>query len=336
MRITAGTGVLQFRPITANTATVITVAGTWTAPTGTSTYAIQDSATFITSCIVTPPAPGSTVSTANTGIRVMGNTPGINIRFRGMAISAACTTALGVSDASNVIVNRMTFLSTTGIASNAVFGGGAMFYDSNVSIKASTTGNHILSGSNAWTNASVLGDIGNSSGPNFASGTIQNSLFVNGGIAINGSFFRSVTMAGLEMIDLNGSGVIAGGGLGNFQGIHIDCTAAATAVGLSYIYTVIPGSAASPDHVDFTDCNTAIRVQHTAGAVMYANAITATNVTTIFDVRYGGLITFTTAPTGTATEISLDNGAVTSTFAAIPSSGNCISSLGFGSRVCRD
>ena len=55
IEITGGTGSGQIRSIDSNTATSITIAGTWTAPVnGSSTYAIRDWGTILTGAIATP------------------------------------------------------------------------------------------------------------------------------------------------------------------------------------------------------------------------------------------------------------------------------------------
>ncbi len=339
VEITGGTGVLQVKAIASNTADTITIAGTWTAPIAGSTYAIRDSASFITGCQGIPPAPGATAAGATSvAIRIAGNSSSVNIQLRGLAVSAACNFAVEQTDAAGLIVNRMLFTSTTGTAAKVSFGAGAAFYDTNVSIYSSTSGTHLRSGALAWQNASVLGNVTNGSASGGATGTVQNSVFINGSTAVNASGFRSSTLLGLEIIDANTGGIFTGGVTTNLQGIHIDCTGSASAVGLHLSSALAPGGAVTPDHVDFTDCNTAIRVASPTAFLLSANVLTATGVTTYLDARYGGRIGLSASvPTGTVTtEVILDNDATaTSTIAAI-ASGSCFASLSTGSRVCKD
>lgn len=334
--IVSGTGAGQVKAIASNTGTTITIAGTWTAPDATSVYAVQDSATFITSCGTAPPSGGGTVSTANTAVRVASNGAGSTITLRSLAVSAACSFGVVHTDVSTLVLNRMQFTSTAGTSARVQIGAGGFLVDTISSNYSGTTGTHVSGGGLASVNASVAGNVGNTSGPSGSTGTIQNSVFSNGLVGVNLTTQRSATILGLEVVSAAGTGVGVASVTSNIQGLHIDCTSAATAVGLS-LTTPFPTGAVSPDHVDFTDCNTAVRVNGPTGFVQSASALTATSVTTYFDVRNGGLLTFNSTPSGTVSgsEISLDNGAVTTTFAALAST-ECVTSMNYGSRVCRD
>ena len=64
--ITGGTGAGQQKIIDSNTATSITVAGTWTAPTGSSTYVIQNWGSVVDGNILRPAIPAIAASTGQT------------------------------------------------------------------------------------------------------------------------------------------------------------------------------------------------------------------------------------------------------------------------------
>lgn len=65
LEITGGTGSGQIRSVYANTADTITVAGDWTAPTGTSTFAIRDWGTTINGVVTSPLTPGNAAGSLN-------------------------------------------------------------------------------------------------------------------------------------------------------------------------------------------------------------------------------------------------------------------------------
>jgi len=73
LEITGGTGATQIFPIHSNTATAITIAGAWTAPNGTSTYAIRDWATTINTTIPFPVSFATASPSNRAGVVVVGN-----------------------------------------------------------------------------------------------------------------------------------------------------------------------------------------------------------------------------------------------------------------------
>lgn len=112
--ITGGTGSGQIRPISTNTATTITIAGTWTAPTGTSTYAVQDSASIITSTVQVP-ATGTNAAGAAAGLYVASNvcganTGGIAINRMKLAIAGNVRGIISVGNAMSFVVNQTSFV----------------------------------------------------------------------------------------------------------------------------------------------------------------------------------------------------------------------------------
>jgi hypothetical protein len=84
VKITGGTGVGQIFPIHDNTSTTITVCGSWTAPTGTSTYSIVSPATLINTNVNAPPTASGAAAFARAGVVLGGNVgmyPGVGDVF---------------------------------------------------------------------------------------------------------------------------------------------------------------------------------------------------------------------------------------------------------------
>ncbi len=345
--ITAGTGVGQVRTVCSNSASIITICGTWaTTPVNGTTYVIQDSATNINTCGVTPPSGSGTVSTANTAIRIQSNSPGATVTLRGLKVSGACIFGIYAPDNSSLILNRIQLTTTAGTTSK-ISSGGPVYIDTIASSFSGTSGTHLNTNPLAAVNASVAGNVGNIPGPRSSSGgTVQNSIFINGSVGLNVTNFALTTLLELQFVSINSTGIAIGGPVANIQGIVIDCTATAGSAALSIGGTpAVNGTASNvsggvaPDHVTITDCEVAMRLTGSGTWIQSANAFTVTNVTTGYDVRSGGLATFANASAAFAVsgnEISLDGAAVTGTYASIPVSGNCITSLNYGSRVCRD
>lgn len=339
LTVTGGTGALQVKTICSNSPTVITVCGNWTAPTAGSTYAIQDSTTLINTCGLMPPNASGTQGALTTSIRVQSNAPGSTITLRGMSLSGACSFGVYSADASSLVLNRLQFPSASATAAKITHGG-PILVDTIASSFAGTSGIHVSSTALASINATVLGNVGNVSGPPAQNGTIQNSLFVNGATGINRLNGSSITILEDQFVNISSKGIQITGPVTNFQGLVIDCTAAA---GASAVYVgdlgVNSSGAIAPDHVTITDCEIGFTVSGPSAWIKSVNALTTSTVTTGYSVINGGLVSILNAsgiPTVSGSEISLDNGATTGAFSSIPSSGNCFTSLNYGSRVCRD
>lgn len=169
--ITGGTGSGQVRTIVSNTATAITIAGTWTAPTGTSTYAVQDSSVNINTLVNIPPT-GTAAALANQLLLfVVNNT--INyaataMTFRNIKFTNSSGTGVRIRDASWMQFLEDQFVQTN--VSGVVAGGG-------------TTGpiGTITFSDCAFSNTSSGSSIILSS----AMGTISRSFFSGGGIGLN-------------------------------------------------------------------------------------------------------------------------------------------------------
>ncbi len=128
--ITGGTGSGQVKIIVSNTATVLTIAGTWTAPTGTSTYAIQTPTSIVNS--TTPAivvATGTTLSAAN--VQVFNNNlgggssstnTGLIIRNMGIVVANSAQGILTSGSTSTTLLQNVITAGTSTVAMTATQG----------------------------------------------------------------------------------------------------------------------------------------------------------------------------------------------------------------------
>ncbi len=123
IEITAGTGSGQVRAIDSNTATAITVAGTWTAPVAGSTYAIRDWGTTINAALTRPPS-FATAAAANSGGFIVGESVVAMGGARNLVITnfkfSAITTGIIIPGNGGVTVVNNNFSGTTLFGINAI------------------------------------------------------------------------------------------------------------------------------------------------------------------------------------------------------------------------
>ena len=338
--LTGGTGVGQVKVISSNTATTITAVGLFSpAPAGGTTYAIQDSASFISSCQLFPPSASGTQGSSNASVRTQANGTGTTVTLRGLAFTGACNFGIYQIGNETLILNRLQFPSSGGTASHISLSSG-FFVDTIASTYASTSGSHITGGGLANVNASAAGGVGNTSASASAAGTIQNALFVNGGAGVQTSFMqRSPTLMSFnECANVHLSCFSTMNAI-NFSGNRVNCDADPASVGiLSSGASGQPSGVVGIQHDTISNCGTAIQLNGIGYAPSVFVVTAVTGITTAIDVRNGGLLTLAGGNVFTASgnEISLDNGGVVAPLSSIPISGNCLTSLGYGSRVCRD
>lgn len=174
LEITSGTQSGVVRPIISNTATTVTVAGSFTAPAAGSTYAIQNTGSNITT-LVNQPALPNTASGTPTGIYISGNgasragSSGLGITFDkiGVNTSIASSAAVFVGGGSNSFSFRRGRISNSGAAGNGfVFRGTGFAY-----LDAS----HIVTTSTSATAVQILG-VGSTSALNTADFIVSNNF----------------------------------------------------------------------------------------------------------------------------------------------------------------
>ncbi len=316
--ITGGTGSGQIKVITSNTATAITIAGTWTAPTGTSTYAIQSPASLITSAapVVVDTAGGTLISAggfqiANNTMGVSGSTP-TSILVQNLAVNSSGGRVLGGSFVafSQVLMSSGTFSFSDG--TNVAL----------TSCSVTTTSTFINSGRSTIT-ASFVAAQTTFSGP---IGSVSSTQFTN--TAANG----------IATINTSGNTVVT------ITSVRCDCGSGATSTCLSTA-NIAPASGTrkggSFDVVtglDVTNCTNGVFPVN-GGQVTFATGTTFTGNALTYAVNAvnGGMAFLPAAPTITAgtAELAIDNGALTDTFASLTAIYSCLASLSTSSSICR-
>lgn len=172
--ITAGTGSGQTFVISSNTATVITVVGTWTAPGGTSTYSIQQPSTIVSTGIPPVPRADQTTSGTTVGLAFVGNNfrdlGGLEIQNFRIALGAATGVYVYGGSAPRIDQTQLVFSSSSG--SPFIHSGSGMLYANKVysQLPAQTAGSQ--NGTHMANSIAALAE-----GPKMFMGS---SLFVNG------------------------------------------------------------------------------------------------------------------------------------------------------------
>ncbi len=337
LAITAGTGVGQLKAIASNTATSITISGYFSAIDATSVYAIQDPSVAISSCIKQPPsASGTQATTFQHAIRSQSNAAGVTVMFRNLSITGACPFGIYVPDVATVQLQRIQFTSTSATVARALFGG-PFFVDSMTSIFPSTGGLHVLASSGlASVNvADVSSNFANTSGLAASAGTVQFNTFVNGATGLSvGS--RSAVIATNKFINMQTTGMlltttVASSAVSN----AITCTSNASAVGISFTSASQITGAMSHNVID--GCATGLKLDVRSN--MTVSSLAVLNATVGVLVNHGSMfVNVSTVPTFTSVtnEVSLDNGAVLSTWGAIAPAPTCLPGSVYGSLACQD
>jgi len=331
--ITGGTGNGQVRVISSNTATTITVVGTWTAPNGTSTYVIQDPSVIINTACATPPT-GINGALANVAsIWFAGN----NISYRTNAIT----------------VQNFKFTSASGIGVTVLDSSTYTFNQAVMSLPGGSGG--ISSGVQSnprltVTNVSYAG----AGGAHFlAMGggffTMNNSLAFGGA---NGLFISTggVTNGSINSSEANASavaGIAAPYGHYTVSGTRFDCGGNASnyavLVGTNSRNNTISTANPSPDglasiglsSVDIGTNGCGFGIGAFGNGTAWMNGVSGTAITNAYVASWSGQIFQNGANTATGgtTDWTVDNGKVTGALADV-TSGNCVSTLSYGSRFC--
>lgn len=135
--ITGGTGSGQTRIIASNTATQITIVGTWTAPTGTSTYTISSWGPVVNTAVNQPAIPGTAAGTP-LALAMQGNG---SVRL----VSGSATVLAGAA----ITFNRIKFAPGTAAQGAVRLNGPNQVAFSECSINGNTSGSGLSSGSYA-------------------------------------------------------------------------------------------------------------------------------------------------------------------------------------------
>ncbi len=341
--ITGGTGNGQVRVIVSNTATVLTIAGSWTAPTGTSTYALQAPSARITSPVAAIPTSIAGTGTVAAGFQVVDNMTGAagDILLQNLEISP------GVGVVGVVLTNSsrvgLTQVTSTGplLTINPGTTGPVTITTSSAIVPASTIAVNGFGGSFSITNSMMKQSIGNNSP------IVQ---ITNGTASVSGSLLSGIV--GLAVLQ----GTVGANPLGVgmiptavIASSRCDCQSAASSVCLSVGIkatgsasgTMGYGNAMLNGNLDVTDCTFGVLASGSGASVtqLAATVISGNALTYAVDVRMGAMFaTNSTAQTltGGTAELSVDLGTVTTTWAVIGvAPQNCLTNLGTSSRICR-
>jgi|CXWL01.1.fsa_nt_gi hypothetical protein len=311
LEITGGTGVGQFRVIESNTATIITIVGTWTtSPVAGSTYAIRDWGTSITSAQVQPALPNFAGANA-TAIQVAGNTM---IRQPGAAVLSAniyferIKTAPGGANRGVAVAGG-----TQLVAFNQcrIEGGSLPALDVTNGSSARATTSYFFS-SSSTINLGGGSSAGNLSGAySFAFSMVETSGASASAISLNAA---GMTFA-LGEVKTTGATSLAGVGLsGTAQNIQFNsnrvvCAAGSTTRGIRYVeaFSANSQSTFGGDTVAITNCATGIEAQGTFRVI--TSSVWAFNtLTTGILASKGAVVNLSSGSTFTTvtSEISID------------------------------
>lgn len=332
LTITGGTGSGQIRVISSNTATAITVVGTWTAPTGSSTYVIQDNSVIITTSVSLPASPIAATSANFAGIYIAGNQ--ISVRsssmvFRNIAVANGTGRNIVINTNNSDIAFVQMQLTTATL--------GAIVAGSGVPAGTVAVNTCYLDAPN--TTAAVV----TTAGPMAL--TSSNSLYSDGiGLAIGAgskinfgtSEILSATTNGIQITGATNTLPNASLGIATSR---ISCASSA-GVGISIggnptvAFPSFPSSIASIVTTDITVCGVGVQVAGISTAAV--TSLSGTAATTALDARLGGIIQFTSATTitGTTQDLNVEQGGYTGNLASVPT-GTCASVPGYGSGICQ-
>jgi hypothetical protein len=325
--ITGGLGSGQVKIITANTATVITVAGTWTAPTGTSTYAIQSPSSIITSTVPLIPTALGVQQIGAAGIQIVNNSTASGITIRNIGIAVGTGGSLAFSGPQ--IVNLSQVVSTgTGIG---------VFANNSVENIFSSSFLSTMSASGAGTSLALIDSYMNvaASGPSGPLGAIAGSAFATVSSVRNQLIIASVNSAAVRT---------SAGGIASLTQSRCDCNSASTsaclsvASGTSVTSPATYSSAQVITGMDVTNCTYGVAVGGT-GTVGFGqtNTFSGNALSNAAFVSLGGSLWLPSAITitsGTA-DLNIDNGTSTASFGSLAAIYSCLASTATGSRICR-
>lgn len=297
--ITGGTGSGQVKPIISNTATALTIAGTWTAPTVSSTYAIQDSASIITST-KTLPDPGTVAAAVvAAGMTISDNvcaaaSGAITVQQMKFTVPTTSRALQVIQDTTLAVVLRR----------NQFVAGGNVLGMVTINNAAGTAAENIYTGSGTSRGLNLLRAVGFNVTTSFFNAGARGLYGVGSGTA-SGSYFLGQSVAAIEfssvassdapvvtgnIIDCNSAGGI---GVSSFLGATSSATSGVTNIAASILSTSID------------NCSTGVAAARRA--IFQATGVTGATNTVGWAANLGGEIQIDTNSTLTGTtEISID------------------------------
>ena len=320
--ITAGLGINQSRMISANTATSLTIAGVWTATDATSVYAIRTPSVIITSTTPLIPTALAGTALAAAGIQIADNNAQLQsiITIRNMAVTT--TPAMNVIGGQSILMIQ------------DVLSGGTSTVSQTGTDTFTLTNSAILNaGGTALTSTQAVLNINQSFIQ--CSATCLTVASAGRVAALSNQFVSSAAAAVPISLTTGSTGAITSN--------RCDCGSGATSACLSIgsgNAPTTPSQYATANVVlglDVTNCAYGVAAQN--GSVAFSPTATFTGNALTYSAMSsnGGSIILPSAITitsGTA-DLSVDNGAKTSAFAALTAIYDCIAAATTGSKVCR-
>jgi hypothetical protein len=323
-------------PIISNTGTSITIAGSWSAPTGSTTYAIQDPSAIVTGVAVLAASPSVAAVTTRAAVVIGGNTVNYTssaIQMTQLRLANVSGAGLAIDDASSFLFNVLQIRPSAVSASGAFIGARSAGLTSTISFSK------VDLSLNSPNNGLSVG--GSSIG-------VSNSLLRNvqtSGVALqlgNGAFGANTltnTFTGNEISGWS-TGVTFGrttSNTGTFSNTRIDCSAptngivvGSNASGQFQPVSTVPNI----DTTNITGCQTALQAY--GGSTVNVLAMTGSTNSNGFSALAGSQISFlasgVTLTPGGAFALTVDAW-VAANFSDLPA-GSCLVSSPYGSRIC--
>lgn len=324
-------------PITANTSTCATVAGTWNIPvTAQTTYTIQDPSVIIGTAVSLPAVPLSAASATNAGLIFANN----NITYRNNAI----------------VVRNIRFTNSSG--DGLRINDGSLYAFTQLQVRPSNAAAIGISISPQAQGAIPLLTVSKSD-INPSASSNQGVNVTSGKLNVTNSIVRSAS--GASLLIGGGTGTTTAS-LGTLSGVELTGAATALSVGtnasISSISSVritcassagtgillgqssaasAPGTLSGISTTNIATCGTGARVNG-VGA-MDITSLTGAAATTGLSVQNGGFIIYgktATTMTSSSVDLSVDTGnpnVVTGVFADMDA-GTCLTGVYHGSRIC--
>lgn len=329
--------------ISSNTATCVTVVGTWSLPVaGSTTYTIQDPGVIINTSINSPASPTS-VASAGAGILINNNRCGArntSMLIRGMRLTNSGGGGIYYNDLSAANFVNLQIRNTSGGTAGFQSGGPS------AGIPGVVTGQYFL------TNIDMLG---NGSGTNYTWGVMSGSplgtnvLIRGGGVglqvgkganvtAVSGTGVPRPSVTALDVQASTSPPVVVASGAVTLIGAHLDCSAGAgtaLTVGGTTATTDSPYAFAEITSGLVSTCGTGVIVNGTLSSAELT-ALTGSAATTGISVLSGGSVTFSrasTTMTGGTNDISIDSGGVTAALGDVAAA-TCLMGAQTTSQVC--
>lgn len=304
------TSAAQTRVISSNTATAITITGTWTSP-GAVAYTIQDPGVIINTACDAPATALQAASTSAAAILVNGNNCGSraeSITIRGIRTSNASGLGVAIADNGGVSLTLMQIRNTDGTRQQLSLGASAF------SSRVTGLGRFNLS------HLDLLHGAASTQTLNLLMGSaVVTSVLIRGGtdgLVVSSTY----SLASITGLDIQGSVTpisIGAGQITSLSGAKLDCASSAgTGIQMGGVPTFTSYNATSSNigvtSAVVSTCGIGISVNG-SGNTADLQGLTGTAATTGMQVNGGAAVTFTSGSTitGTTQDISLDTGATT-------------------------